>query len=124
MRKSQELTKSQKQLLYLLPVLNDRQVAGMLSTLKKPARRAEKNDAYRQLMNMTGLRRGEGAAHGHARGAPHEPYRREPQPHGEAAVLPRGVHRESRLRQDDLRAPVRQGRSRRRASRSMTALPS
>ena len=54
MRKSQELTKSQKQLLYLLPVLNDRQVAGMLSTLKKPARRAEKNDAYRQLMNMTG----------------------------------------------------------------------
>lgn len=36
MRKSQELTKSQKQLLYLLPVLNDRQVAGMLSTLKKP----------------------------------------------------------------------------------------
>ena len=38
MRKSQELTKSQKQLLYLLPVLNDRQVAGMLSTLKKPAR--------------------------------------------------------------------------------------
>ena len=54
MRKSQELTKSQKQLLYLLPVLNDRQVAGMLSTLKKPARRVEKNDAYRQLMNMTG----------------------------------------------------------------------
>lgn len=36
MRKSQELTKSQKQLLYLLPVLNDRQVAGMLSTLKSP----------------------------------------------------------------------------------------
>ena len=54
MRKSQELTKSQKQLLYLLPVLNDRQVAGMLSTLKKPESKVESNDAYRRLLNMTG----------------------------------------------------------------------
>lgn len=42
MRKSQELTKSQKQLLYLLPVLNDRQVAGYAQHAEKPARRAEK----------------------------------------------------------------------------------
>ena len=52
MRKSQELTKSQKQLLYLLPVLNDRQVAGMLSTLKKPGM-SVKITTSRMLMMMT-----------------------------------------------------------------------
>ena len=121
MRKSQELTKSQKQLLYLLPVLNDRQVAGMLSTLKKPARRAEKNDAYRQLMNMTGCAEAKEqltamlAAHRMSHIAESRS-RTVKQPYFHAVFIPAAPRRPARA--------CTPGRSRRRASRSTTALPS